>query len=57
MNGAVTYQTRWRRALVEAAWATPDVPRKETAVCCVAKRDDLGRLPVGFCSPECERRP
>lgn len=32
-------------------------PVKEIAVCCVAQRDDQGRLPVGFCSPECLRRP
>lgn len=32
------------------------VPRKEDAECCLARRDDLGRLPIGYCSPECVRR-
>lgn len=36
----------------------PDLPpRKEDAACCVARRDDVGRLPIGFCSPDCVRRP
>lgn len=30
--------------------------RKEDAACCAARRDADGRLPVGFCSPGCERR-
>lgn len=32
-------------------------PRKEQAPCCQQRRDHLGRLPVGFCSPDCIRRP
>lgn len=32
-------------------------PRKEVAACCQERRDALGRLPVGFCSPGCLRRP
>lgn len=32
-------------------------PRKEHARCCAAKRDDNARLPIGFCSPDCVRRP
>lgn len=32
------------------------VPRKEEAACCVARADEYGRLPVGFCSPGCLRR-
>lgn len=32
-------------------------PRKENAPCCLARRDHLGRFPVGFCSAECIRRP
>ena len=32
-------------------------PTKENAPCCRARRDHRGRLPVGFCSPECIRRP
>jgi hypothetical protein len=35
----------------------PTSPRKEQARCCIAKRDRDGRLPIGYCSPECERRP
>lgn len=39
----------------------PDVvafpPRKHEAACCVSKMDDLGRLPIGYCGPDCERRP
>lgn len=33
------------------------VVRKEDAPCCVARIDRFGRLPIGFCSPECVRRP
>lgn len=32
-------------------------PTKDEAECCNARRDDLGRLPIGYCSPECVRRP
>lgn len=32
-------------------------PRKEQAPCCMARRDALGRPPLGFCSPGCIRRP
>lgn len=31
-------------------------PRKEKRACCVAKRDDLGRLPIGWCGDDCEGR-
>jgi hypothetical protein len=31
--------------------------RKDIAPCCTSKRDSLGRLPIGYCGPECERRP
>lgn len=31
--------------------------RKEQALCCIAKRDRHGRLPIGFCGPTCSRRP
>lgn len=52
---------RRRRPIIEpritdeqpVAWRV----RKEDAACCVARRDDLGRLPIGFCSPDCIRRP
>lgn len=30
--------------------------RKEDAACCVALMDDHGRLPIGYCGPDCERR-
>lgn len=43
---------RWRqRRTVEAKWPA----LKENAPCCVAERDKLGRLPIGFCSATCER--
>lgn len=32
------------------------VAYKADAPCCAARRDDLGRLPVGYCSDGCERR-
>ncbi len=32
-------------------------PTKESAPCCVAHRDALGRLPLGYCGPDCVRRP
>lgn len=32
-------------------------PRKEDAPCCMSKVDAIGRPPLGFCSPECIRRP
>lgn len=32
-------------------------PRKELAPCCVARRDQYGRLPIGFCSDGCIRIP
>lgn len=35
----------------------PDRMRKEDAPCCRAKRDYLGRLPIGYCGPRCQRRP
>lgn len=35
----------------------PDLLTKDDAPCCLAKRDAAGRLPVGYCSPTCERRP
>ncbi len=38
-------EIRWRR------------PSKYEASCCIARRDDLGRFPVGWCSPDCLRRP
>lgn len=36
-----------------------DLPfvRKHEAACCVSRRDEEGRLPIGYCSPGCERRP
>lgn len=61
----VKHLTRWARS--DKAQASrirraedrdlPQWPRKESAKCCVSKIDDLGRLPIGYCSPVCERRP
>lgn len=39
-----------RRATVSKA------PLKEEASCCLSRRDEHNRLPVGFCSSECVRR-
>lgn len=30
--------------------------RKEDAACCVARRLPDGRLPIGYCGPDCIRR-
>ena len=35
----------------------PAHTRKENADCCNAHRDTQGRHPIGYCSPECQRRP
>ena len=32
------------------------MPRKEDTPCCAEKVDALGRLPIGFCGPDCFRR-
>lgn len=38
-------------------WKVPPLQRpKEERPCCLARRDKLGRLPIGFCSPECVGR-
>ena len=34
----------------------PQWPRKSES-CCASTRDEYGRYCIGFCSPECERRP
>lgn len=35
----------------------PTWPRKDAVACCLATRDGDGRLCVGFCGPDCQRRP
>lgn len=35
----------------------PQWPRKSAVACCAATRDEYGRLCIGWCGPECERRP
>lgn len=50
--GARSGRPRQRRTM-----PTELPPRKEAAACCTARRDQLGRLPIGYCSPTCERRP
>lgn len=40
-----------------AATISPGLPIKETAPCCLAKRLPDGRPVIGFCGPECVRRP
>lgn len=41
---------------VQVIWHDPIVT-KDDAPCCNAKRDALGRLPIGYCGPDCVRRP
>lgn len=58
-------RTRWQRS--DHARASrdrraedrnlPQWPRKEAFACCAATRDELGRLCIGYCGPNCERRP
>ncbi len=49
--------------LVSVSWlaTTTDPPglppRKESASCACSTLDDLGRPPIGWCGPTCERRP
>lgn len=43
-------------AAVIVAPNAPTFTRKEDAPCCVAQKDSLGRLPIGFCGPDCIRR-
>lgn len=46
--------------LLHASRRRPDAvwpPRKEHAACCETKRLPDGRPVLGFCSPECMRRP
>lgn len=31
----------------------PPLTPKEQRACCTAHRDDQGRLPIGFCGPDC----
>lgn len=38
-------------------YALPEQIAKEDAPCCAATRDQFGRYCIGFCSPECIRRP
>jgi hypothetical protein len=32
-------------------------PSKYEVACCASRVDSEGRYPIGWCSPECERRP
>jgi hypothetical protein len=50
-------QQRSERAFRRAEVASAIPPRKEDAACCEAKRLPDGRPVLGFCSPECIRRP
>jgi hypothetical protein len=47
------------RAL-EGIYTGPPVdipPRKEDCNCACGIKDELGRYPIGWCGPDCERRP
>lgn len=46
------YYARRRQAALDATM----LMSKYDAPCCAAKVDDIGRYPVGYCSPGCERR-
>lgn len=47
-----------RMRAIHRLWRDTAVPpRKEDAPCCRERRDGQGRLPIGFCSDECLRRP
>lgn len=35
----------------------PTWPRKSEAKCCLSRVDAYNRFPIGYCAPECERRP
>lgn len=35
----------------------PLPPKVREASCCGQYKDALGRYPIGYCSPDCERRP
>ncbi len=52
-RGVVMRPRHWRRL------PDPIVPRlpAHESICCLALRDALGRLPVGWCGPDCLRRP
>lgn len=54
-RGYVGRLIRWRQHQRDVAVPIP--PRKEDAPCCQARLDELGRPPLGFCSPDCIRRP
>lgn len=32
-------------------------PSKDEAPCCNERRDSICRLPIGYCGPDCVRRP
>jgi len=47
--------SRDRRAMDRPS-ELPAWPRKEAFACCLATRDEYGRLCVGDCGPTCQRR-
>lgn len=52
----VSVTTR-RQARTEARGTVQLPPPARKAECCLAQRDAQGRLPIGYCGPDCERRP
>jgi hypothetical protein len=46
-----------RRRPAISAFTPPRRPTVREVACCAARVDEAGRYPIGFCSPECERRP
>lgn len=44
------------RTLRQYSHLNPPTITKEEAACCMSQVDALGRPPIGFCGPGCERR-
>jgi len=52
---ATRYQRRRRLRVRDLPMAFG--ARKENSACCLSRRDEYGRFPIGWCGPDCERRP
>ena len=50
------YQSHSRALLRDEIERMQQPTPKEEAPCCMALVDDLGRPPIGWCGPNCERR-
>lgn len=54
---SVAQKARWTRKRRSEQVAVRPWIRKEDAACCIARALPDGRLPIGYCSPQCVRRP